>query len=217
MIEEILQKIINGEHVTDADKDILKNYKPLSEDDIASKVIAKERKRTDKMKNEYETKLEEISRQFEEMKEQEGQKDVPELDKLSKQLEKIQKQLAEKEDLIKQKDQDIFNHKKGSILNSIKSKIDLAKGYDTDYVDFTLNKLSAEYEDLDDLAEYSDDIVKAFTESHPQLIRAEGSGTGIKASKQAVDNKVNIKNLDKLSDSDIEENLGDLLTQIVKK
>jgi hypothetical protein len=45
-------------------------------------------------------------------------------------------------------------------------------------VDYYLNKTTSEI-DVDDLTTSTQDIIKQFNDSHPQLVRTEGSGTGI--------------------------------------
>lgn len=174
-IKEILKKVLNGEELTAEEKQSLTDYEAPDVDKAVASVVARERTKAEKAQAELQSKIDEMQEQLENIDIESGKS---ELEKLSTKLEKLQIKMEKKDLEIKERDTNLLNYKKQSNLKDIKSKLDLVKGFDADYVDYYLNKATSDL-DVDDIAEQQDSIIKSFNESHPQLVKAEGGGTGL--------------------------------------
>ena len=222
-IQALLSRIADGEDITSEDREAIKSVNIPDEDAIAAKIIARERAKYEKIINKSNSELEDYKAQLEEIKtNQTNQTNQPQdqnqeinNDKINNKIELLMKKIEEKEQLIQQKDQLIQETKKSQILGNLKSKLNLVKDYDQDYVDFKLNKYTSEYE-LDDIPQFEDDIVKSFVSDHPSLIKADDkAGTGLPPSRRTSNSdKLRLEAIKDMSDDDIVSNLDKIVGAI---
>lgn len=207
-LNELIQKIIAGEEITQEDRDALQNVTIPDEDQIAAKIIGRERSKYEKQINEIKSQLEDYKTKAESLQSKGEETDS---EKINAKIELLMNKLNEKDELIKQKDTEIYNTKKTQIIGSLKSGLNLIKDYDQDYVDYKLEKYTKDYE-LDDIPNFKDDIIKSFVKDHPSLIKAdEKSGTGLPPNKSRPASKFNLNSIEDMSADDIVANLDNIM------
>lgn len=184
-ISELIKKALSGESLSEEETKFLESYeepklesKEVDVDKVVQSRLAREKKKHDKEKSELLERLEELEGSLAEAQENDSTSD---LEKAEKKLQRLQEKLEKQGASLAEREAALVSTQKNAALKDIKASLKLVSHADQEFIDYTLNKLTGDM-DAEEIKESSALISEQFIESHPTLIRAEGSGTGIPAS-----------------------------------
>ena len=211
-ISDILQKVISGEELTEEEQASLKEYKEPDVDGIVKSRLAREQKKHQKEIEEMKSTLESLQVEQEE-KEDDGKSTTA----LERKIARLEDKLAKREEELKASQGEIVGMKRGSAISKIRDGLDLVKGYDKKYVDWALSEATKDM-DVDEIADSIEDLQKSFIESNPQLIKAPGSGTGVRdGDKPAPQMKFTGEQIAAMSPAELLKNEAAIKEQIKKE